>query len=351
MGKKGRRRSKKTKKAPATAGHGGRPDAITDANAGAELKTGQTGDSCGKSHTDQQPRGATTTTSTTTGADLTASALPSPCPSVLRNLVSTTADPASCALCSKPMPPEDCNYYYLLCCGRHCCHDHCGDAEYLDLLGDERCTFCNAQKSKRLLAVKDNAHLGKPWAQYHFGMHCKEANPSLSFHFFEKAAAVGHPEACLDLAEAFISGEPLPTVGYWDGNRYHRWVGPDLQKATRYAQKAKTVYTGFAVEANRYLSWIALEHVNNGEMDAARALVTGDLGHGTGANFLDADTCESIAIVHREDDQHRSAGDFFCQGVLSWWNQFRSTFGNRFLQGGRVLPLQVVARRCLQGQA
>ena len=105
----------------------------------------------------------------------------------------------------------------------------------------------------------------------------------------------------------------MPTVGYWDGNRYHRSVGPDLQKATRYAQKAKTVYTGFAVEANRYLSWIALEHINHGEMDAARALVTGDLGHGTGANFLDADTCESIAIVHSEDDQHRSAGDFFAR--------------------------------------
>lgn len=188
-------------------------------------------------------------------------ALPSSSPSVLRGIVSTNHDPGKCVVCSKSVTLESGEYTWQRCCGKTLCLD-CGGANtaayYTDLLGASRCSFCNVTVSKAFSVEKNEAHLGKPWAQYSYAY--EQVSKEYACWWREKAAKQGHPWACLEMAKSYLGGK--------DG------CSRDLQTAKLYAEKAKALYSGVGLSADRLLLDIAADCIKEQAVERATAILT-----------------------------------------------------------------------------
>ena len=237
---------------------------------------------------------ATSSTSTTL-------ALPSSSPSVLRGIISSNDNPGECALCKKPFLPESAKVAFSPCCGKHCCRGcaESGRCTYPDLLGDFRCIFCNVKVSKRDTAEKNEAHLGKAWAQYQYA---KTLPKRVATRWFEKSAKQGHPYACLNLAVTFR---------HEDKGVCHR----DLELAKSYAEKAKSLYSGFGLRSNRALYDIAQEYAQEQATEDAIVILT-DIANETNTSALDSALCEKAAACLYGLRQHQLAAKLYAKAFF-----------------------------------
>ena len=231
-------------------------------------------------------------------------ALPSSSPSVLRGIISSNDDPGKCAACSKCMPLESDDYILAECCGKHFCKECVERGRYHDLLGDARCAFCSVALVERRAAGKRMAHLGKAWAQYRYA-----ELASSNFRWLQKAAEQSHPLACLNLAELFLDGE----------HGVRRDVRQDLEIAKSYAEKAKSLYTGFADVANEYLLDVVENYFKEGMVEDAMAILA-DFVNIPDTNAVDSIPCERAAGFLFEMEQYHLSGNFraisFYQGAV-----------------------------------
>ena len=191
-----------------------------------------------------------------------------------------------------------------MCCGKHFCEECHGRGldTHVDLLGAARCNFCNVLDNchELELAEKKEAYSGKAWAQYSYAQ-----DTPCPFHWLEKAAKQGHPDACLELADEFLHGE--------------RGVSLDLEKAKSYAEKAKSLYSGFGLRANEILLDIAEEYLDEGAEEDATVILSG-FANETDTNALDGDLCDKAAALLYQLDQYHLAGTLlaksFCFGMV-----------------------------------
>ena len=120
----------------------------------------------------QEEHEATTTSSYDTPIDALAllESVKEPLPS-LKGIISTNDDPDACAICSGPLTLGR-RYVVAQCCGKRGC-DACFDEGKVgyasDLLGLDRCTFCNSLKWKEAAILRREAMAGNAWAQHFYG--------------------------------------------------------------------------------------------------------------------------------------------------------------------------------------
>eukprot|EP00563_Minutocellus_polymorphus_P012157 CAMPEP_0181065338 /NCGR_PEP_ID=MMETSP1070-20121207/24686_1 /TAXON_ID=265543 /ORGANISM="Minutocellus polymorphus, Strain NH13" /LENGTH=289 /DNA_ID=CAMNT_0023145723 /DNA_START=136 /DNA_END=1005 /DNA_ORIENTATION=+ len=119
--------------------------------------------------------------------------------------------------------------------------------------------------SKMVNVARNNANLGKPWAQYHLGrglLSRSEAVESMkreAMKWLKMAAAHGHPGACVTLSHRYFYGEEY---------------GRDLAKAEAYAEQAKEIHSAFVPVANKYLYLIASTHLKYSDDAAAEHILS-----------------------------------------------------------------------------
>lgn len=181
----------------------------------------------------------------------------------LRGITCTNLDPSTCAVCQGEIVLDHQlsgpRFMWTSCCGKHFCRS-CFDDDahaYKDILGYSRCTFCNADWSKTENMIRNNANLGRPWAQYCLAkdLGCSEA----SMNWLEKAAANGHPGACLELAFYNVLGKETPQ---------------NLARAENYAERARAIHSKFVPETNDLLICIACQHFKGNDDAAAERILS-----------------------------------------------------------------------------
>ena len=120
--------------------------------------------------------------------------------------------------------------------------------------------------------------MGKAWAQFQYGQTLAKR---VATRWFKKAANQGHPNACLELAFTFRHED--------------KWVcHRDLELAKSYAEKAKSLYSGFRLRANRALFSIAQEYAQEQATENAIVILT-DIANETDTSALDSSLCEKAA--------------------------------------------------------
>ena len=179
----------------------------------------------------------------------------------LRGITCTNLDPSKCAICQGeivldfelPGP----RFMWIACCGKHVCGSCFDDnAEtHQDILGYYRCTLCNAVRRDKEKVLRNNANLGKPWAQYQLGFDLQKESAAQAINWFEKAAARGHPGACFELA-IYLLGKEVPR---------------NLAKAEFYAERLRAIHSKFVPKTNDLLFSIARCHFDFKAYDDAAA--------------------------------------------------------------------------------
>ena len=202
-----------------------------------------------------------------------------PPPTSLKGIVSTNEDPGKCAICSSPAAIVVTYPRYgirgvefsdlpQLCCGKRFCDacaladDNCGFA--LDLLGENRCIFCNCKESDR---AKKTLLSNEPWAKYSLGLTHRALwkKPDLrvvlnvAFNYMVQAASQGHPEAFLKLSEL--------CRGEWGHPR-------DLAAARAFAEKARCLHPDLRLESNKALLDTAKGYLHDGAVQEVLVILS-----------------------------------------------------------------------------
>ena len=170
----------------------------------------------------------------------------------LKGIISTNDDPDACAICSGPLTLGR-RYVVAQCCGKRGC-DACFDEGKVgyasDLLGLDRCTFCNSLKWKEAAILRKEAMSGNAWAQHFYGTSLDEIEKlEEAASWYQRAASHGHPEAFLALAGMYGDGMGCPL---------------DLKLARMYAEKARSLHPALGVLCNRILLRVAMNLYDDG---------------------------------------------------------------------------------------
>ena len=265
-------------------------------------------------------------------------------PTSLKGIVSTNDDPGKCALCLSPAalfaPPSAPGVAFsaqcLLCCGKRFCNA-CEDADCgyaLDLLGDHRCTFCNALKSRSTTISLQEATAQKTWAQQCIGVtFCALGGwPNLAFDYLVRAASQGHPEAFFRLSELCL--------GKYGHTR-------DLMAAQAFAKKARSFHPDLRLISNKTLLDIAKEYLEDGAVAEVMAILS-DVAKEADPDALDGEVCHTIASLASRIDDYQLAGDMyaraFCHGDVK--SALRASDSYTYLHRA-LCSLQIVAVCCL----
>ena len=241
-------------------------------------------------------------------------------PPSLKGIVSTNDDMGKCAMCLSPAalfaPPRApgvrFSSYCLMCCGKRLCRACDRDTNYgfaLDLLGDRRCTFCNALKSSTFSLCLQAAVAGKTWAQYSMGLYYlylagDSPNQAFAFDYMVKAASQGHPKAFLVLS-TFCRG---------------KWGQPrDLVAAQAFSRKARSLHPDIRLISNGELFGIAEDYLKNGAVEEVMAILS-DIAKQLDPDALDGKLCAGVTTVGCQIEQYQFAGEMgaraFCLGEL-----------------------------------
>ena len=237
-----------------------------------------------------------------------------PLPS-LKGIISTNDDPGKCAMCLSPtvliegVPGVRFSAYCLPCCGKRLC-SACEDADCgfaLDLLGEPRCTFCNALKSSTFSLCLQEATTGMAWAQYFMGFYYftgDSPNQAFAFDYMVKAASQGHPKAFLVLSTLCRGNYGHPR---------------DLMSAQAFAKKARSLHLNLRLLSNMLLVGIAKQYFEDGAVEEASAILT-DVAKEADPNALDGELCDAIASLAYRIDDKQFSGEMraraFCLGEV-----------------------------------
>ena len=114
-----------------------------------------------------------------------------------------------------------------------------------------RCTFCNRAESGWRTNLRNEANLGKPWAQFLLGMRClvEGAPTAESEKWLKRAALGGHPVAFQELSDLYLKGEHVLC---------------DLRLAYAYAKKGRSLHSHLTWRCGINLAEIAEAHFNAG---------------------------------------------------------------------------------------
>ena len=238
----------------------------------------------------------------TFSAEEAAALLRVPKPRSFKGIISTNDEPDKCIHCFSDVLVRG---VISPCCGKVCCLDCSNSPDHncqiLDLRGKYRCTFCNALVSKRDAILKQEAQLGKPWAQFTLSRRLLANAPTDSFHWLRKAARAGDPYAFDKCAKIFLGG--------YGTNR-------DLRLARSFAQKVRSLHPGLGLLCNRRLLDVAEAYIESGEKNEANNILSGIVRE-SDENALDANLCCDIASLIIDD--HSSAEIYaqsFCYGRI-----------------------------------
>lgn len=136
----------------------------------------------------------------------------------LRGIISTNDNPFGCAQCLQLLMLKSdlsSKVFSVDCCGKRICEtcveqkDRIADRFIIDLSGQIRCVMCKALQSYNLVRfLRDQAHLGRPYAQFEFATQVEiDGYPRNAIFWRERADAQGHPHAFICLAESIRNGE------------------------------------------------------------------------------------------------------------------------------------------------
>ena len=196
-----------------------------------------------------------------------------------------------------------------LCCGKRLCGACRADANYgyaLDLLGESRCTFCNALRSGGISLSLQEATAGKAWAQYNNGrIHYDYLEPpdtSKGFDYLVKAASQGHPEAFLKFSALCRLGQ----CGY----------PRDLVAAQAFAKKARSLHPHLRLISNKALFDIAKQYLGDGDVEEVMGIFS-DIAKEVDPDALDGILCQSIAAAAFKIEQYQLAGEM---SVKTFWH-------------------------------
>ena len=304
---------KKSKRRGGTSSGGGKKG--TAASSGAARGSPAAARSSGSAR-DQPGRGARGNSNNDASIDALAllESVTEPLPS-LRGIVSTNHDLDECALCSGPLVFGR-KHVVVGCCGKLGC-DACYDADRfgpraVDLLGQVRCAFCNSLKSKEVALLRDQAISGMVWAQHLYGTWLDEKTAVSSDRrleeeaasWYKRAASRGHPEAFLGLSDLYKEGRGCPF---------------DLKLAQAYAKKARALHPFLGLRCNQALVRIAKEHVDNGSVEEALAILL-EIANETDTSALKGNLCDNVAMLFYELEEFQFAAnmltDAFCLGQV-----------------------------------
>ena len=226
---------------------------------------------------------ATADTDTLFSAEEAAALLRVPTPNGLKGIISTNDSPDKCALCFSDLLGLE----YVSCCGKMCCLDCDEKPEdpleapffILDLLGNSRCVFCNALFLKQDAILKQEAQLGRTWAQYSLGRSLEYRPTPDALHWFRRAANSGHPGAFFELSRMYLGGKLV-----------HR----DLQLSAAFAEKARSLHPGMGISCNSILLKIAKAHISDGEEDEAYDILL-SMSRETDESALNGMLCDNVA--------------------------------------------------------
>ena len=213
-----------------------------------------------------------------------------PPPPSLKGIISTNDDPGKCALCLSPallnVPSGELGVVFSVpqpCCGKRVCKACDRDTNYgfaPDLLGEHRCTYCNALKSRNTSLSLQEATTGKPWAQYSMGIyHFVGDSPNQAFDYMVKAASQGNPEAFLMLSALCLGEGGHPR---------------DLVAAQIFAKKARFFHPDLQLVSNKALLDIAEKYFEDGAVEEFMGILS-DIAKQVDPNALDGALCDSIA--------------------------------------------------------
>ena len=273
---------------------------------------------------------ATADTGTLLSAEEAAALLRVPTPNSFKGIISTNDQPDKCFVCFSDL--------FILtfkgCCGKVFCPD-CYSRDrprkILDLRGKHRCEFCNNLVSKRDAILKQEAQLGKPWAQYVLGLSLFQANETTnSFHWFRKAARAGHPHAFHELSKIFLGG-----IG----------IKSNFVLSKHFVDKARSLYSGMGLRCNTVLMEIAIAHISDGKEDEAQAILV-SMSRETDESALDAKLCASVAA--HINDVNSSAEMYarsFCYGRIESANSASLYFFRASKYGLSKLWLDVACKK------
>ena len=213
-------------------------------------------------------------------AEEAAALLRVPTPSSLRGITSTNDHPDKCVDCLSPL--LECHVVFP-CCGRVSCND-CEESPdhprfILDLRGQKRCALCNTLASKHDAILKQEAHLGKPWAQCILAGRLLADSPTASLYWLRRAASAGHPFAFLILSRIYLDGEK---------------VNRDLQLSRGFAVKARSLCPALGLRCNRRLLNVADAYIESGEKNEADDILL-SITRETDESALDVKLCTSVA--------------------------------------------------------
>ena len=224
---------------------------------------------------------ATADTDTLFSAEEAAALLRVPTPISFKGIISTNIQPDKCVYCLSDL--LRCKRTYAKCCGKMCCLDCKESPEdrffILDLRGQHRCAFCNALESKQDAILKQEAQLGKTWAQYSLGRRLLANAPTDSLYWLRRAASAGHPCAFLELSGMYLEVEKI--------NR-------DLKLSRDFIHKARSLHPGMGLHCNTRLLVVANAHISDGEEDEANDILL-SITRETDESALDVKLCTSVA--------------------------------------------------------
>ena len=311
MGKKSKRRG----------GTGGGRKSSRQGGAGADDVTGSSG--FGRDQLTTAAAAAALPTGLDTPTDALAFLETVPPLTSLEEIISTNDDPGKCAICSSPaaivVPPSvrgvkvpisgvTFSIVPQLCCGKRfctvCADDNCGFA--LDLLGENRCTFCNGKARDQALKILSPR---EPWGQYSLGLiHFFQGNSQVSqnraFGYMVKAACQGHPEAFIKLSELCLGKLGYPR---------------DLTAAKAFAKKARSLHPALRLVSNRALLDVAEEYFEDGAVEEVNAILS-DIAKDADPDALDGKLCTKISAAAFQVKEFQLAGEIsaraFCYGVV-----------------------------------
>ena len=219
----------------------------------------------------------------TFSAEEAAALLRVPTPGSFQGIISTNREPDKCVFCLSDL--YRCTSLFVECCGKALCQD-CGNSpdrpvQVLDLSGMHRCVFCNALTSKKEAILKQEAHLGKAWAQYMYGLSKRSSLVATeeSLHWYRKAASAGNPHAFIELADVLLRGNGI--------NR-------DLQLSKSFAEKARSLLPNMGLRCNRRLLNIVYAYIKSGKKNEAQEILL-SITREADESALDAKLCTGVA--------------------------------------------------------
>ena len=176
--------------------------------------------------------------------------------------------------------------------------------------------FCNALGSKRDVILKQEAQLGKPWAQYILGAHILVNAPTESLYWLRKAARAGNPYAFNEFAKIFLGGNGI--------NR-------DLRLAKSFAEKVRSLHPGIGLWRNRRLLDIAKAHIDDGEENEANDNLL-SITRETDESALDVSLCSNVAALIFE---HPSSAEMYARAFCLGHVEAALIASFRFFPGGK----------------